>query len=133
MGTENSPTHGNRSTPARVGPQRARERFQVFADESATNAKYPCYGIGALVVPVARLERFNAYVLRKLREHGVIGEGRWTKVDTSHGLLNFAIEVWRDVLNHPDVRFAAIVVHKGLYRNWNVDREAAFYTTYTFL
>lgn len=117
----------------RAGPQRAREGFQVFADESATSVEYPCYGIGALVVPASRLERFNAHVVHKLAAHGVVGEARWTKVDTSHGLINFAIEMWRDVLNHPEVRFSAIVVRKDLYRNWQVDPETAFYTTYTFL
>jgi Protein of unknown function (DUF3800) len=118
---------------ARLGPQRARERFYVFADESATSPTYPCYGIGALVVPASRLDRFNAHVGKKLAEHGVVGEARWTKVATSHGLMNFAIELWRDVLNHPAVRFGAIVVHKEKYLKWHVDREDAFYTTYTFL
>lgn len=117
----------------RVGPQRARERFQVFADESATSSQFPCYGIGALVVPASRLERFNAHVLQRLAEHGVVGEARWTKIDASHGLINFAIEIWRDVVNHPEVRFAAIVVRKDIYRNWHIDQETAFYTTYTFL
>jgi hypothetical protein len=118
---------------SRIGPRRSRERLYVFADESATSAPYPCYGIGALVVPAAHLERFNTYVLKKLAEHGVVGEAHWTKVGTSHGLMNFAIELWRDVLNHPEVRFGAILVHKALFRNWAADREAAFYQTYTYL
>ncbi len=117
----------------RVGPKCVRERFQVFADESAIGTGYPCYGIGALVVPSARLDGFNTYVERKLKEHGIVGEAHWTKIGSSHGLINFTIELWRDVLRHSEVRFASIVVNKSLYRNWSVDREVAFYTTYTFL
>ena len=118
---------------SRIGPSRARERFYVFADESATGVEFPCYGIGALVVPASRLDRFNAYLAKKLIEHGVVGEAKWKKIDTSHGLMNFALELWRDVLVHPSVRFGIIVVHKAKYLKWHVDREDAFYTTYTFL
>jgi hypothetical protein len=50
-----------------------------------------------------------------------------------HGPINFAIELWRDVVGHPSVRFAAIVVRKDLYRKWSENQEDAFYTTYTFL
>jgi hypothetical protein len=120
----------------RLGPKRAgreRRRYVVFADESATGPKYPCYGIGALIVPADRLDRFNDYVRGKLDEHGVVGEAKWSKVGSSHGLINFAVQMWRDILNHPHVRFGAIVVNKRLYRNWGADRELAFYKTYTLL
>jgi hypothetical protein len=118
---------------SRIGPHRSRERFYVFADESATGSKYPCFGIGALVVPASHLDTFNAYVLMKLKEHGVRGEAHWTEIHNSHGVMNFALELWRDVLRHPRVRFGAIIVHKGMYRNWKVDEEKAFYQTYTYL
>lgn len=121
------------SSDSRIGPHRARERYYVFADESATSPPHPCYGIGALVVPASHLDPFNAYVVRKLAEHGVAGEAHWTKIGNSHGVMNFALELWRDVLNHPTVRFGAIIVHKGMYRNWKLDAEKAFYQTYTFL
>ncbi len=108
------------------------ERFVVFADESGTTAKYPCYGIGTLIVPESRLARFNAFVETKLREHGVVGEAKFKKVGTSHGLINFALDMWRAVLNHPAARFAVMVVHKGLYRKWHEGEEEAFYVTYTY-
>lgn len=118
----------------RIGPKRApQERFHVFADESATDAQYPCYGIGALIVPESRLARFNQHVARKLTEHGIVGEARWKKIDASHGLINFAIEAWRDVVGHPSVRFAMIVVNKSPYRKWSENKEEAFYVTFTFL
>jgi Protein of unknown function (DUF3800) len=117
----------------RPRPELPRKRFHVFADESATDSQYPCYGIGALVVPESRLAAFNEYASDKLVEHGVVGEARWKKVDSSHGLANFAIELWREVVSHPFVRFGAIIVRKDLYRKWHEDKEDAFYTTYTFL
>jgi hypothetical protein len=121
----------------RLGPKRAgeaeRRGFVVFADESATSPGYPCYGIGALIVPAERLDAFNEYVRHRLVEHGVVGEAKWSKVGNSHGLINFAVQLWRDILNHPDARFAAIVVDKRRYRNWAVAHEPAFYKTYTLL
>lgn len=121
----------------RIGPKRAgdteRERFVVFADESATGPESPCYGIGALIVPADRLESFNQYARAKLAEHGVVGEAKWSRVRNSHGLINFTVQMWRDILNHPHARFAAIVVDKRLYRNWSVAPESAFYKTYTLL
>jgi hypothetical protein len=45
-------------------------------------------------VPASRLEGFNAYVSKKLIEHGVVGEAHWTKIGNSHGVMNFAIELW---------------------------------------
>jgi hypothetical protein len=121
------------SEAQRIGPKRARERYHVFCDESATDSQYPCYGIGALIVPETRLLKFNEYVGRKLTEHGVVGEARWKKIDAGHGPINFAIEAWRDIVFHPSVRFAAIVVNKASYRKWTENKEEAFYVTYTFL
>ncbi len=133
-GDSRRPANDQINGAARLGPRPAvREEYCVFADESATDAGPPCYGIGGLVVPMGRLRRFNEYVVGKLAQHGVVGEARWKKVGSSHGLINFAIELWRDILHHPTVRFSAIVVHKGLYRKWAADQEEAFYTTYTFL
>lgn len=109
-------------------------RYHVFADESAISPPHPCYGIGALVVPTERLDAFNDYVTRRMSEHGLVGEAKWKKVDSSHGLINFTLQLWRDVLNHPFVRFAVIVVRKDLYQLWSSgQRERAFYTTYAFL
>jgi hypothetical protein len=122
----------------RRGPKRAdggvgRERHHAFADESATDSQYGSYGIGALIIPESRLARFNEYFVDRLRQHGVIGEARWKKVAGSHGLINLALELWRDLLKHPSVRFSVIVVRKDLYRKWAQDKEEAFYVTYTFL
>lgn len=104
----------------------------LFADESGMLSKEKCYTIGVLSVPEDELASFNNLVAASLRNHGVVGEAKWNKVSKSYGLINFGLDMLRRILNS-SYRFNAVVVHKGKYRNWSIDRERAFYQTYTYL
>lgn len=107
-----------------------------FADESGTDDRSACYAIGAVCLPVVYLPEFESRLEALKRSHGVEGEPKWTRVRTSHGLINFALDCLCLVLSEPSVTFDAIVVNKSQYRNWrggSVQRESAFYQTYTFL
>ncbi len=108
----------------------------VFADESGTDNHCRCYTIGAVSVSSDEREGFEARVAGLKTLHGVLGEAKWTRVRTSHGLINFVLDCLDLVLRHPAVSFDAIVVHKKLYNNWQGDgaqQEVAFYKTYTYL
>lgn len=108
----------------------------AFADESGTDNNSRCYAIGAVCLPAGEREKFERQVLDLKATHGVMGEAKWTRVRDSHGLVNFVLDCLDLVLSSPDVTFDAIVVNKGLYRNWQgggVQQEVAFYKTYTYL
>jgi hypothetical protein len=107
-----------------------------FADESGTDGGSPCYAIG--VVSVARdcLAPFVERLMQLKAVHGVEGEAKWTRVRTSHGLINFLLDCLNLVVAEPSAAFDVIVVRKDLYRNWqggSAEHEVAFYKTYTYL
>lgn len=108
----------------------------AFADESGIDGKTNCYAIGVVSFDADCLDGFEDYFKSKLVSHGVQGEGKWTKVRNSHGLINFALDALNSILRSQSASFDAIVVNTSLFRNWNsilMTREDAFYQTYTFL
>lgn len=108
----------------------------AFADESGLDVRAPCYAIGAVSLDRARLTAFEEYFRQKLNDHGVVGEAKWKKVTTSHGLINFALDALNSIVRSRSAAFDVIVVNKAQYRNWNSEfksREEAFYKTYTQL
>ncbi|MCA9652588.1 MAG: DUF3800 domain-containing protein [Myxococcales bacterium] len=107
--------------------------YTVFADESGTASGWDCYAVGALILPTTALFRFDEYFADRHRSHGLSGEVKWQKVRRdSHGMVNFSLELWWNVLRS-DASYRCIVVKKADFRNWYVDREAAFYKTYAQL
>jgi hypothetical protein len=107
-----------------------------FADESGTDDRSVCYAIGVVSLPAVCLPAFDARIEALKRTHGVEGEPKWTRVRTSHGLVNFALDCLHLIISEPSFSFDVIVVNKRQYRNWqgtSLDRETAFYQTYTFL
>jgi hypothetical protein len=108
----------------------------AFADESGINGKTNCYAIGVVSFDADCLDGFEEYFKSKLISHGVQGEGKWTKVRGSHGLINFTLDALNSILRSHSASFDVIVVNTGLYRNWSsplMTKEDAFYQTYTFL
>lgn len=107
-----------------------------FADESGTDGHSKCYSIGVVCVPEERSDSFEAAITELKAHHGIIGEAKWTRVRNSYGAVNFALDCLSLVLDSREVTFDAIVVNKGLYRNWqgnSAQKEVAFYKTYTQL
>lgn len=108
----------------------------AFADESGTDGKTKCYAIGVVSFDADYLTGFEKHFRSLLVTHGVQGEGKWTKVRTSHGLINFTLDALNSILNSRTASFDAIVVNTALFNNWNsvsMTREDAFYQTYIFL
>lgn len=108
----------------------------AFADESGTTDGLPCYTIGVISVATDKLSEFESHYNMLIDKHGVSGEVKWTRVRTSHGLINFALEWLHDIFNSETATFDAIVVNKSLFRNWGrseTNKENAFYQTYTYL
>jgi hypothetical protein len=104
--------------------------FYVFADESGTHDKYPCYGIGCLSIPVKKLDEYNSIFKELKRFHGVTGELKWHRIRNSHGGINMSLDIARKIL-HEGFRFDAIIVYKNSYNNWqNDNHDTAFYKTY---
>jgi hypothetical protein len=82
------------------------------------------------------LDEFEGYFKSKLLTHGVQGEGKWTKIKESHGLINFTLDALSSILRSHSASFDTIVVNTALFRNWNsplMTKEDAFYQTYTYL
>lgn len=108
----------------------------AFADESGLDGLSPCYGIGVVSFDRELLSKFEEYFRSKLSEHGVVGEAKWKKVTTSHGLINFALDALHSILRSHTASFDVIVVNTVQYRNWNsglISHEDAFYRTFTLL
>jgi hypothetical protein len=108
----------------------------AFADESGINGKANCYTIGVVSFDADCLDLFEEYFKSKLTSHGVQGEGKWTKVRGSHGLINFTLDALGSILRSHSASFDDIVVNTSLFRNWSaplMTKEDAFYQTYTFL
>lgn len=109
-------------------------KYTIFADESGTDAGRECYAIGALVLRDTSLEPFNCYFARSQESHGVPGEVKWQKVRrNSHGMVNFSLDLLWNVLRSNNASYWCIVVKKADYRKWRVDKEDAFYNTYSLL
>lgn len=104
----------------------------VYADESGTSGGEKCYTIGALLVPDDEQDALEVELTSLAENHGVVGEVKWKKVSSSHGLINFGIDGFRRIAKSACC-FNAIVVNKALYGKWSGDKEEAFYTTCTLL
>jgi hypothetical protein len=107
----------------------------AFADESGTTEKTKCYAIGVLSFEAGRTDAFHRAFERMKASHGVGSELHWTKIGTSYGAINLALEWLHMVLESKTASFDAMVVNTALYRNWGTPdtRENAFFTTYTLL
>lgn len=108
----------------------------AFADESGFLGKAHCYSIGVVSLDANCLEGFEKYLKSKLLSHGVQGEGKWTKVRGSHGLVNFTLDALSSILRSSSAALDVMVVNTDLYRNWSspfISKEDAFYQTYTYL
>ena len=108
----------------------------AFADESGTHGNTACYSIGVVSIDAAALDRFERHFRSKLISHGVQGEGKWTKVRSSHGLINFALDALYSIIHSRTASFDVIVVNTSLFRNWSSPdktKEDAFYQTFTYL
>lgn len=106
--------------------------YSIFADESGINPEYKCYAIGALVIANEELDDFNNTFYDLKKKHGVRSEVKWQKISTSHGQINFGIDIFKEIINK-NYRFSSIVVLKEKYRKWQGNKDEAFYTTYTQL
>lgn len=108
----------------------------AFADESGIDGSSRCYAIGVLSFDASRLEHFEATFTDLKLAHGVVGEVKWGKVNTSHGMINLAL-AWLDkILRSRSATFDLIAVNTRLYNLWSekgANREEAFYKTYTYL
>ncbi|MDX2368352.1 MAG: DUF3800 domain-containing protein [Colwellia sp.] len=104
--------------------------FLVYGDESGTTGSDKCYSIGLLCVPMNKVPEFNEYVLNLKSKWGIVGELKWSKIKNSAGQANICIELLNMVLRS-NCCFHSIIVEKRIYNNWKLDREKAFYKTYT--
>ena len=107
----------------------------AFADESGTDGRSKCYTIGVVSFDASCLAGFEQHFDALHVTHGVQGEAKWTRVRTSHGLINFALDALHSIMSSRTASFDAIVVNTELFRNWRLlgSKEAAFYQTYTYL
>jgi hypothetical protein len=106
------------------------EIFSVFADESGTHPGEACYGIGALIVPKSRLERFNEFFRLRKNKYKTGSEPCWADIDRSYGDMNVAIDLLKAIMSVEDARFSIVVVKKAIFKKWLADRADGFWTSY---
>ncbi|WP_165432031.1 DUF3800 domain-containing protein [Atlantibacter hermannii] len=106
--------------------------YVAFGDESGTTGSDRCYGIGLLCVRKNTLGVFNERVQRLKNKYGIVGELKWSKIKNSAGQANICLELLALVLKN-SCCFHSIIVVKNIYNNWQMNREMAFYQTYTLL
>jgi hypothetical protein len=102
----------------------------AIADESGTHSGNLCYGIGAFVMPAETqlwLERRLRFLLSK---YSIGSELKWSDTP-SRTHIEAAVEAVGTLLRHAS--YYAIVVEKGTFRNYQKNREEAFYQTYHLL
>jgi hypothetical protein len=109
------------------------EIFSVFADESGTHASEPCYGIGALIVPKTRLERFNEFFRGRKEKHKTGSEPCWVDIDRSYADMNLAIDLLKAIMSVDEARFSIAVVKKAIFKKWLADPADGFWTSYHYL
>lgn len=106
--------------------------YLVFGDESGTTGSDSCYSIGLLCVPMDKIEEFDKYVEELKTKRGIVGELKWKKIKNSSGQANICLDLLSMILRS-SCCFHSIIVEKAKYNNWRVNRETAFYKTYTLL
>ncbi len=108
----------------------------AFADESGTDGKTKCYGIGVFSIESSRLASFEMWFESLKRKHNIGGELKWKSINNRISDINFVIELAAQILHSQSGRFDVIVVDTSRYVKWQQrdgDRENAFYVTYTVL
>jgi Protein of unknown function (DUF3800) len=110
-------------------------QYVLYADESGTSPVDSCYTIGCLLVSKDFLPEFKRSILELVDEHNLPSgrELKWQSIKNHYGIINFMIDVAKILLNNPSVRFVCKVTWKKHYHKWEMDEEAAFYTSYTML
>jgi hypothetical protein len=120
----------NQRSPSTATP--AYPAYRIFADESGTNARLPCYGFGLLWIPNERRGTFHADVRRLKERHGkpLNHEIKWTKTTPANlPLYKAAVDY---VLQAPNVFFHAIIYPRRLVDltyhegSWDLARRKHF-------
>lgn len=106
--------------------------YAFFSDESGISSREKCYSIGAILIPSNLNEHFHDFLLGLTTKHRITTEIKWEKVARSYNVMNFAIDLLKELVAGPYV-FTCIVVLKSAYRKWHQNETDAFYTTYTLL
>jgi hypothetical protein len=109
------------------------QRYAVFADESGTHVGDSCFGIGALIVPEGRLDRFNQFFDVRKAQYSSGSEPCWEEIRKSYGDMNLALDLLTAVLTVKEARFSTIIVKKDIYRRWEENKELGFWIAYHHL
>lgn len=108
----------------------------AYADESGTDDRSKCYGIGVVAIDIKAESSFIERLIHLKNVHGIKNELKWSRIRNNHGPINFMLDVLALILQTEGSTYDAIIVNKDMYRNWQGDdsqRETAFYQTYTQL
>lgn len=107
-------------------------QYILFSDESGISSVDQCYTIGALIIPKSYVATFHKFLQLLKKQYNIKHEMKWKNVNTSYNVMNFAIDLMKELFKGP-VIFTCIVVLKAKYRKWAENKETAFYTTYSLL
>ncbi len=106
--------------------------YAFYSDESGTSKYEKCYTIGAILVPEELRTHFSLFLSDLIEKHKIRTEIKWEKISTSYNMMNFAVDLLKEMQNMPYI-FTCIVVLKSAYMKWHKNEEDAFYTTYSLL
>ena len=103
----------------------------AVADESGIQSGNRCYGIGTFVLSAETYSNLDQRVRGTLTGRNITHELKWSDTP-SRAHIEAACDGVELLLN-AGASFHAIVVEKASFRNWQQDREKAFYQTYQLL
>jgi len=107
--------------------------YHAYIDESGLTKNDRCYSIGAVIFPKQDEPELLKLISRLRDRYNFTNEIKWTKVHMkSPNLIDLGLEFLYTILEKP-IYYHSIVVNKALYKNWKINVDEAFYTSFTQL
>jgi hypothetical protein len=103
----------------------------AISDESGIQTGNKCYGIGAFAMPAELYADLDRCLRHILKARNITHELKWSDTP-SRPHIEAACE-GIELLLASGARFYSIITEKATFRNWQKDKEEAFYQTYQML
>lgn len=108
-------------------------RYHAYIDESGLTPKDCCYSIGAVILREQDVTELLNLISSLRDRYHFENEIKWTKVHIkSPNLINLGLDLLYTILQK-SICYHSIVVKKDLYNKWNINKDEAFYSSFTQL
>lgn len=107
--------------------------YHAYIDESGLTPNDSCYSIGAVILREQDVTELLKLISSLRDKYHFANEIKWTKVHIkSPNLINLGLDLLYVILQK-SIYYHSIVVRKNLYNKWKINRDEAFYTSFTQL